>query len=444
MLDDYLSAEFPGDEASQSAARAVFDDASAKSKIPNPSLRAALAGLKGTAAAPAIDYILNAELAGSVPKVKEVRFAHCNGEEAALSVCSSTGIAQVRGIEVAQGHQTVILFNSQYQAENPFLFVSPLAHEVLHEDASVRNYEEATNHSLQHLVYLRQLARHGNLARLRTQLSRIFNTLGLMRFNSGVGAPLGLYAANSGRAVLPGSPTRPQTSWWQLFDNGDTATTPGNDVLASYLANTHTAGAPSCSGTTFNKALLDCIDQNGNDGLTSAELLAAARALKLDFDSDGDGKLDSKDNCVFVLNAGQQNADRDAKGDACDADDDNDGLPDAAASEAGTARIDRDADDDGLADGREAKTTKTNPRKFDTDGDGISDGVELGVTKPVADPPGAALGTKLAKFRKDLDPKTKTKPKKRDTDGDGRSDGAEDKNHNGRRDKGETNPLKAD
>jgi hypothetical protein len=62
----------------------------------------------------------------------------------------------------------------------------------------------------------------------------------------------------------------------------------------------------------------------------------------------------------------------------------------------------------------------------------------------VADPPGAALGTHIAKFRKDRDPKTKTKPKKKDTDGDGRSDGAEDKNHNGRRDKGETNPLKVD
>ena len=84
----------------------------------------------------------------------------------------------------------------------------------------------------------------------------------------------------------------------------------------------------------------------------------------------------------------------------------------------------------------------TNPRKFDTDRDGISDGVEVGNTKRVADPPGAARGTKRAKFRKDRDPRTKTNAKKRDTDRDGRPDGAEDKNHNGRRDKGETNPLK--
>jgi hypothetical protein len=131
-------------------------------------------------------------------------------------------------------------------------------------------------------------------------------------------------------------------------------------------------------------------------------------------------------------------------GDRCDPDDDNDGLPDIALSEAGAARIDRDSDDDGLGDFREARVTRTRPRKFDSDGDGISDGVELGVTRPIANPPGVARGTKLRRFRKDLAPRTRTKPKKKDTDGDGRSDGAEDKNHNGRRDKGETNPLQRD
>jgi uncharacterized delta-60 repeat protein len=163
-----------------------------------------------------------------------------------------------------------------------------------------------------------------------------------------------------------------------------------------------------------------------------------------DADDDNDGHADNADNCPRTANPAQANSDLQGGGDACDADDDNDGLPDAAKSEAGAARTDRDFDDDGLSDYREVRKTKTKPRRFDTDGDGISDGVELGVTKGVADPPGAALGTKLAKFRKDLDPKTKTKPRKKDTDGDGRSDGAEDKNHNGRRDKGETNPLKPD
>ncbi|HKP89114.1 MAG TPA: thrombospondin type 3 repeat-containing protein [Thermoleophilaceae bacterium] len=431
MLDAYFAAEFPGDTARQTAAKAVFDDATARSKVASPSLRAGLAALSGTLADSGIAYALNATTPGGQPKVASIAFGPLPGRL----------YAQVQPATAAD--QVKIVVRDEYKAESPFLFTEILAHELLHQDTPDADYEEAANYALEQRLYLGQLVRHPGLARTGTELSRRLNTNALTRLNSGSGATLGLYVTNGDKQVLPGSAWA-ASSWWEVFGGGNTAATPGNDLLASYLANTHTAGAPTCSGAQFNKALLDCIDQNGNDGLTSAELLAAARALKLDFDTDGDGRLDSKDNCVFVLNAGQQNADRDAAGDACDADDDNDGLPDTAPSEAGTARIDRDFDDDGLSDYREAKLTKTNPRRFDSDGDGISDGVELGVTKPVADPPGTALGTKPATFRKDLDPKTRTKPNKKDTDGDGRSDGAEDKNHNGRRDGGETNPLKRD
>ncbi|HKP91581.1 MAG TPA: hypothetical protein VJT75_16565, partial [Thermoleophilaceae bacterium] len=84
----------------------------------------------------------------------------------------------------------------------------------------------------------------------------------------------------------------------------------------------------------------------------------------------------------------------------------------------------------------------TAPRRRDTDGDGISDGVERGVVQPVADPPGAALGTAPRRFRRDLDPATRTDARRRDTDGDGRPDGVEDQNRNGRRDRGESDPLR--
>lgn len=46
-------------------------------------------------------------------------------------------------------------------------------------------------------------------------------------------------------------------------------------------------------------------------------------------DSDGDGIGNNGDNCATISNADQKNTDGDLQGDACDADDDNDGVPDS-------------------------------------------------------------------------------------------------------------------
>jgi hypothetical protein len=104
-------------------------------------------------------------------------------------------------------------------------------------------------------------------------------------------------------------------------------------------------------------------------------------------DADGDGVLDVSDNCPDVANADQANNDGDSAGDACDADDDNDGVDDAIPDNCPfTVNPDQfDTDGDGLGDACDADpdgdgvfaedncTLVPNPFQTDTDQDGLGD-----------------------------------------------------------------------
>ncbi|NQV89207.1 MAG: PKD domain-containing protein [Parcubacteria group bacterium] len=77
-------------------------------------------------------------------------------------------------------------------------------------------------------------------------------------------------------------------------------------------------------------------------------------------DSDRDGVEDSQDNCPQTSNANQQNTDGDSYGDACDSDDDNDGLSDDVEVELGSSTTITDTDADGVDDASDAYPTDPN------------------------------------------------------------------------------------
>ncbi|NBC40581.1 OmpA family protein [Corallococcus exiguus] len=242
---------------------------------------------------------------------------------------------------------------------------------------------------------------------------------------------------------------------------------------------TNGAGTNSTTATTtFTVNQAGTVDSD-NDGLTDAEeILAGTDPNNPDTDGDGipDGievkvggtdPLDSDSDDDGILD-GNEDKDHDGIVDADETDPNNpdtdgDGLTDGVElgltepqgddtdpskfvadkdPSTKTNPLDDDSDDDGLTDGNEdanhdgkVDPTETDPNKSDTDGDGLTDGLELGLTQP------QGADTDPTKFVADQDPDTKTNPLDPDTDKGGVLDGVEDRNHNGRVDVQESDPL---
>ena len=233
------------------------------------------------------------------------------------------------------------------------------------------------------------------------------------------------------------------------------------DGVADAGDNCPTVANPDQLNTDQGQSGDACDSDDDNDGVADAgdnchvvvnagqqDLDGDGAGDACDADDDGDGAADAGDNCASAANGDQRNIDGDAAGDVCDSDDDNDRLSDVAERALGSSSGDLDSDDDGLADAREDRNLdgkkgrrETSAARFDSDRDGLSDGLERGLRRGVADPPGAVKGTGR-RFKRDRDPRSKTNPLKRDSDKGGVPDGREDKNRNGRLDKGETNPTK--
>jgi hypothetical protein len=180
-----------------------------------------------------------------------------------------------------------------------------------------------------------------------------------------------------------------------------------------------------------NDGTPDLVDAFRLDPREQSDLDGDGLGDRADADDDGDRTPDSVD--AFPTDPREQaDSDGDGIGDNADPDDDNDGVPDPRERQLGSSPTDADTDDDGLGDGVELRTS---PARADSDRDGLTDGLEAGVTVP-------GPGTNQARFHPDGDPRTHTNATKRDTDRDGLPDGMEDRNHNGRRDRGESDPLR--
>ena len=150
-----------------------------------------------------------------------------------------------------------------------------------------------------------------------------------------------------------------------------------------------------------------CDNDDDNDGVTDT-LDPFPLNAAVSVDTDGDGAPDSwnaacdatcqansglvLDNCPSNANAGQLNTDGDTQGDVCDADDDNDGVPDTSdafplntAENADTDNdgignnADPDDDNDGVLDGADNCPITANADQADVDNDGKGDVCDLAI-----------------------------------------------------------------
>ena len=161
----------------------------------------------------------------------------------------------------------------------------------------------------------------------------------------------------------------------------------GTEVITiSPVSNSIYDSNDNLSSTSQSNNTVTLNTDTDGDGIVNSldNCLTVSNTTQLD--SDGDGVGDLCDNCVNTSNSDQANTDGDTQGNVCDLDDDNDGIPDSqdAFPTSATESIDTDgdgigdnadpdADNDGILDISDNCVLISNIDQADLDGDGIGD-----------------------------------------------------------------------
>lgn len=252
------------------SALALFDRPDLKAKLPDPTLRAALASLRGTIAEPVIGNFLSRSYSVAP------RFCNCLPNKLGIAAATDSG--------------RVIFFNARYQYEHFAAFSGILAHEILHQfPTSATPAEEVLLNTMTALVAMQILNRQPELARIGTELTRYMNDWRLMLINSRApGSSRSAVVAPNGKGTAPGSAlSRPDL--WQhaayfhfLGRAADPAATrPAPPVLATVLRKVLAPGAALPSPLTFGLKTSQALSPLNDTWMTPVDRLRISVLLGL-------------------------------------------------------------------------------------------------------------------------------------------------------------------
>jgi hypothetical protein len=285
-LRDLLTRRFPCAPEQVQDGLAIYGDPVARQKLPDPTLRAALAALVGTHGEPAILYLL------FEAPVSSIHFGvGLMVEDGGVSFRSaSTWIAP-------DGTQQIV-FDRTYRFSHFGAFSALLFHEALHvgmDDEGAGEIEEVIALSLEALVYMEMLLADPEIAHGGDWLTRSLNNhTALLRLNSGPDGSdrLTLFVPDSDVTIDP-TAVDPITQFYDLYNrigapaNADYAgrETRGNVLLERVLEELAEPGESVPRDTGFDADTLDFLNRN-HATVTPAELIAVACVLRLNVECD--------------------------------------------------------------------------------------------------------------------------------------------------------------
>ena len=263
-------AAFLKGSGNEAAALALFNRADVRRKVPEPTLRAALVSLRGTAAESVIEWYVSKDTTRVDPRF---------------------GGLGVRNIARSAGYppNQEIIFNVRYAGEHFALLSAFFAHEILHHDVKLTATEEVILHALTAVVHMQLLSRHPDLATSGTELARYTNDFVLLFVNSRVpGSAKSAIFAPTGRGTAPGS-ARSQRDFssyakeWGLggLSMSPTDSTPAPPVFATVLRRLLAPGVAIPKPLTYSRKTAELFSKLNDTWLSPVDRLRVSVLLGL-------------------------------------------------------------------------------------------------------------------------------------------------------------------